>query len=156
MVSLGCLLSPRLRQNASRSGDEFMKFFVPDHSPERAEEIYGDFRALHNTADKRIRSITFLDREQRTAVQLCVGENEPWHGGKILLILLCYPLGYQVFTKERAEARYGDLESGRALQRSLGTAYDKASTKIWDLGRRTREGLRQSSLTPGRYFLPGR
>jgi hypothetical protein len=78
-----------------------MKFFVPDHSPERAEEIYGDFRALHNAADKRIRSITFLDRERRTEVQLCVGENEPWHGGKILLILLCYPRGYQVFTNER-------------------------------------------------------
>jgi hypothetical protein len=76
-----------------------MKFFVPDQSPQRADEIYGDFRALHNAADKRIRSITFLDRERRTEVQLCVGENEPWNGGKILLILLCYPRGYQVFTK---------------------------------------------------------
>jgi hypothetical protein len=78
-----------------------MKFFVPDQSPERAEEIYDDFRALHNAAEKRIRSITFLDREHRTEVKLCVGENEPWNGGKILLILLCYPRGYQVFTKER-------------------------------------------------------
>jgi hypothetical protein len=86
-----------------------MKFFVPDQSPDRAEDIYSDFQALHNAADKRIRSITFLDRERRTEVQLCVGENEPWHGGKILLILSCYPRGYQVFTKERG------IDSGSSI-----------------------------------------
>jgi hypothetical protein len=37
-------------------------------------------RALHNAADKQIRSITFLDRERRAEVQLCVGENEAWYG----------------------------------------------------------------------------
>ncbi|MGB2664511.1 MAG: hypothetical protein WAK48_10935 [Candidatus Acidiferrum sp.] len=78
-----------------------MKFFVPDQPPEHAEDIYNDFRALHNAADKRIRSITFLDRERRAEVQFCVGENEPWYGGKILLILLCYRRGYHVFTQER-------------------------------------------------------
>ncbi len=78
-----------------------MKFFVPDQSPEYAEDIYNDFRALHNAADKRIRSITFSDRERRAEVQLCVGENDPWYGGKILLILLCYPRGYLVFTQDR-------------------------------------------------------
>jgi hypothetical protein len=86
-----------------------MKFFVPDQSPEHAEDIYNDFRALHNAADKKIRSITFLDRERRAEVQLCVGENEPWYGGKILLILLCYPRGYQVFTQERG------IESGSPI-----------------------------------------
>ncbi len=54
-----------------------MKFFVPDQPPEYAEDIYNDFRALHNAADKRIRSITFLDRERRAEVQLCVGEPAP-------------------------------------------------------------------------------
>jgi hypothetical protein len=78
-----------------------MKFFVPDQSPEHADDIYNDFRTLHNAADKQIRSITFMDRERRPEVQLCVGENEPWYGGRILLILLCYPRGYQVFTQER-------------------------------------------------------
>jgi hypothetical protein len=78
-----------------------MKFFVPDQSPEHAEEIYSDFQLLHQAADKRIRSITFLDRELRAEVQLCVGKEEPWYGGKILLILLCYPRGYQIFTRER-------------------------------------------------------
>jgi hypothetical protein len=78
-----------------------LKFFVPDRSPEHAEDIYNDFRALHNAADKRIRSIAFLDREQQKEVQLCVGKDEPWYGGKILLILLCYPRGYQIFTQDR-------------------------------------------------------
>jgi hypothetical protein len=78
-----------------------LKFFVPDQSPEHAEDIYNDFRALHNAADKRIRSITFFDRERQTEVQLCVGKDEPWYGGKILLILLCFPRGYHVFTQER-------------------------------------------------------
>jgi hypothetical protein len=78
-----------------------MKFFVPGQSPEHAEEIYNDFQALHKASDKRIRSITFLDRELQKEVQLCVGQDEPWYGGKILLILLCYPRGFQVFTQER-------------------------------------------------------
>jgi hypothetical protein len=78
-----------------------LKFFVPDQSPEQAEDIYNDFRALHNAADKRIRSIAFLDRERQTNVQLCVGMAEPWYGGKILLILLCYSRGYLVFTQDR-------------------------------------------------------
>ncbi len=86
-----------------------MKFFVPDQSTERAEDIYNDFRALHNAADKRIRSIAFLDRERRAEVQLCVGENEPWYGGKILLILLCYSRGYHIFTRERG------IESGSPI-----------------------------------------
>ncbi len=34
-------------------------------------------------------------------MQLCGGKEEPWYGGKILLILLCYPRGYQIFTRER-------------------------------------------------------
>jgi hypothetical protein len=78
-----------------------LKFFVPDQSPEHAEDIYNDFRALHNAADKRIRSIAFLDRERQTEVQLCVGMDEPWYSGKILLILLCYPRGYLIFTQDR-------------------------------------------------------
>jgi hypothetical protein len=78
-----------------------LKFFIPDQSPEHAEDTYNDFRALHNAADKRIRSIAFLDRERQKELQLCVGEKEPWYGGKILLILLCYPRGYQVFTHQR-------------------------------------------------------
>jgi len=82
-----------------------MKFFVPDVSPEHAEDIYNDFRALHKATDKRIRSITYFDRELGTEVQLCVGKEEPWSGDKILLILLCYPRAY-VFTKERG------IESG--------------------------------------------
>ncbi len=41
-----------------------MKFFVPDQSPERPEDTYNDFQVMHKAADKRIRSITFLDREQ--------------------------------------------------------------------------------------------
>ena len=86
-----------------------MKFFVPDQSPEHAEDIYNDFRALHNAADKQIRSTTFMDRERRAEVQPCVGENEPWYGGKILLILLCYLRGYQVFTQERG------IESGSPI-----------------------------------------
>ncbi len=86
-----------------------LKFFVPDQSPEHAEDIYNDFRALHNAADKRIRSIAFLDRERQNEVQLCVGKEEPWYGGKILLILLCYPRGYQVFTQARG------IESGSPI-----------------------------------------
>jgi hypothetical protein len=86
-----------------------MKFFVLDQSPEHADDIYNDFRTLHNAADKQIRSITFMDRERRPEVQLCVGENEPWYGGRILLILLCYPRGYQVFTQERG------IESGSPI-----------------------------------------
>jgi hypothetical protein len=78
-----------------------VKFFVPGQSAEHAEDIYNDFQALHKAADKRIRSITFLDRELQREVQLCVGQDEPWYGGKILLILLCYPRGYQIFTQER-------------------------------------------------------
>jgi len=78
-----------------------LKFFVPDQSPEHAEDIYNDFRAFHNAADKRIRSIAFFDRERQKEVQLCVGKDEPLYGGKILLILFCYPRGYQVFTKDR-------------------------------------------------------
>jgi hypothetical protein len=78
-----------------------LKFFVPDQPPEHAEDIYNDFRALHNAADKRIRSIAFLDRERQTEVQLCVGMDEPWYSGKILLILLCYPRRYLIFTQGR-------------------------------------------------------
>ena len=78
-----------------------LKFFVPDQSPEQAEDIYNDFRALYNAADKRIRSIVFLDRERQTEVQLCVGMDDPWYSGKILLILFCYPRGYPVFTQDR-------------------------------------------------------
>ena len=54
-----------------------MKFFVPDQSPEHAEDTYNDFQVMHNAADKRIRSITFLGRELRTEVQFCVGMEEP-------------------------------------------------------------------------------
>jgi hypothetical protein len=78
-----------------------LKFFVPDQSPEQAEDIYSDFRALHNAADKRIRSIAFLDRERQTEMQLCVGMGDPWYSDKILLILLCYPRTYLVFTQAR-------------------------------------------------------
>jgi hypothetical protein len=78
-----------------------LRFFVPDQSPEHAEDTYNDFRAIHNAADKRIRSIAFLDRERQKEVQLCVGQDEPWYSGKILLILLCYPRGYLVFTRDR-------------------------------------------------------
>jgi hypothetical protein len=78
-----------------------MEFFVPGQSPEHAEDIYNDFQALYKAADKRIRSITFRDRDRQREVRLCVGQDEPWYGGKILLILLCYPRGYYVFTQER-------------------------------------------------------
>jgi hypothetical protein len=77
-----------------------MKFFVPDQSAEQAEDIYNDFRTLHKAADKRIRSITYFDKEMGAEVQLCVGKDEPWSSGKILLILLCYPRAF-VFTKDR-------------------------------------------------------
>ena len=78
-----------------------MKFFVPDQSPEHAEDIYNDFRALHNAGDKRIRSITFFDRERQTEVQLCVGKDEPWYGGKILLIHRAFREATYVFTQDR-------------------------------------------------------
>lgn len=77
-----------------------MKFFVPDESPERAEDIYNDFRVLHNAADKRIRSITFAGPKPGEEVQLCVGGVEPWEGSKILLVLFSYPRFY-VFTRKR-------------------------------------------------------
>lgn len=77
-----------------------MKFFVPDESPEHAEDIYNDFRELFKTADKRIRSVIIPGPAVGQEVQLCVGRDEPWCGGKILLILLSYPQFY-VFTRER-------------------------------------------------------
>jgi len=77
-----------------------MKFFVPDESPEHAEDIYNDFREFFKTADKRIRSVTVPEPATGQEVQLCVGRDEPWYGGKILLILLSYPLFY-IFTRER-------------------------------------------------------
>ena len=77
-----------------------MRFFVPDQSAEHAEDIYNDFRTLHKATDKRIRSVTYSDLELGAEVQLCVGKEEPWFGGKVLLILLCYPR-YFVFTKDR-------------------------------------------------------
>ena len=86
-----------------------MRFFVPDQSPEHAEDNYNDFRAIHNAVDKRIRSIAFLDREMQQEMKLSVGKEEPWYNDTILLILLCYPSGYQVFTKERG------IESGSPI-----------------------------------------
>jgi hypothetical protein len=92
-----------------------MKFFVPDQSAEHAEDIYNDFRALHKAADKRIRSITYFDKELGAEVQLCVGKDEPWYGGKILLILLCYPRAF-VFTKDRG------IEAGAPIMVQLADA----------------------------------
>jgi len=77
-----------------------MKFFVPDESPEHAEDIYNDFRELHKTADKRIRSVTIPGPGTGQEIQLCVGRDEPWYGGKIVLILLSYPQ-FLIFTRER-------------------------------------------------------
>lgn len=76
-----------------------MKFFVPDESPEHAEDIYNDFREIYSTADKRIRSVTIPGLGSGQEVQFCVGREEPWYGGKILLILLSYPQFY-IFTRE--------------------------------------------------------
>jgi hypothetical protein len=77
-----------------------MKFFVPDESLEHAEDIYNDFREFYKTADKRIRSVAVPGPETGQEIQLCVGCDEPWYGGKILLILLSYPQFY-IFTRER-------------------------------------------------------
>ena len=77
-----------------------MKFFIPYASPEHAEHLYNDFRELYRAADKRIRSVTIPGPKPGEIVQLCVGAEEPWHGGKILLILSSYPR-YYVFTRER-------------------------------------------------------
>ena len=85
-----------------------MRFFVPDVSAEHAEDIYNDFRTLHKAADIRIRSISYFDRDLASEIQLCVGKEEPWHGGRILLILLCYPRAY-VFTRDRG------IESGAPI-----------------------------------------
>jgi hypothetical protein len=92
-----------------------MKFFVPDQSAEQAEDIFNDFRTLHKAADKRIRSITYFDKEMGAEVQLCVGKDEPWYGGKILLILLCYPRAF-VFTKDRG------IENGAPVMVQLADA----------------------------------
>jgi hypothetical protein len=92
-----------------------MKFFVPDQSAEHAEDIYNDFRALHKAADKRIRSITYFDKELATEVQLCVGKEEPWYGGRILLILLSYPRAL-VFAKDRG------IESGSPIMVQIADA----------------------------------
>ncbi len=92
-----------------------MKFFVPDQSAEHAEDVYNDFRALHKAADKRIRSITYFDKELATEVLLCVGKDEPWHGGRILLILLSYPRAL-VFTKDRG------VESGAPIMVQIADA----------------------------------
>jgi hypothetical protein len=92
-----------------------MRFFVPDQSADHAEDIYNDFRALHKAADKRIRSITYFDKELATEVQLCVGKDEPWYSGKILLILLCYPRAL-VFTKDRG------IENGAPIMVQLADA----------------------------------
>lgn len=77
-----------------------LKFFVPDQSPEHAEDVYNDFREIFNAADKRIRSVTIPMVGTTQDVQLCVGQAEPWYGGKIVLILLSYPQFY-IFTRER-------------------------------------------------------
>jgi len=85
-----------------------MKFFVPDESPEHAEDIYNDFRELFKTTDKRIRSVTVPGPGTGQEVHLCVGRDEPWNGGTILLILLSYPQFY-IFTRERG------IESGSPI-----------------------------------------
>lgn len=77
-----------------------MKFFVPDESPEHAEDIYNDFRELFQTGDKRIRSVIVPRPAPGQEFQLCVGCDEPWYGGKILLILSSYPQFY-IFTRKR-------------------------------------------------------
>jgi hypothetical protein len=102
-VNLCSLTSPlptlRMREQKVIWGDP-MKFFVPDESPEHAEDIYNDFREIFKTADKRIRTVTIPGPGTGQEVQLCVGQVEPWHGGKIILILLSYPQFY-IFTRER-------------------------------------------------------
>jgi hypothetical protein len=77
-----------------------MKFFVPDESLEHAEDIYNDFREFYKTADKRIRSVAVPGPETGQEIQLCVGREEPWYGGKIVLILQSFPQFY-IFTRER-------------------------------------------------------
>jgi hypothetical protein len=85
-----------------------MRFFVPDESPDHAEDIYNDFREIYKTADKRIRSVTVPGPGTGQEVQLCVGREEPWYGERIVLILLSFPQFY-IFTKEHG------IESGSPI-----------------------------------------